>query len=395
MPQAGRNLFGVRSHPERKLGRDIASLLSGAWRATSPPSDFTLNLSADQLAAITPLLCHLGAGALAWCKISNTPLRTTAAGRELHEVYRRFRLSALIHEREIAQVFSLLRAEGIEAVLVKGWAIARRYPDPALRPYGDIDVCVAPAQFAKASEILKRIESIDGPFVDLHCGFGEVGRSRRHGQEDDWEELLERSQVVMLAGQPIRILGDEDHLRVLCLHLLRSGARRPTWLCDIALLVEEVQSPKSKVQSLVRTGSGSDRVESSTPRSFNWDVCLGRNPTHANWVATAIKLAHQLLGASIENTPFARPKSKVRCDCRAGLAALHSNNGAGKSRLRSPPTDIGHWTLDIGLRCIAAGTTRFAPRPRWADSLTTGRACRIAWRNQSCVFENYPNICVC
>jgi hypothetical protein len=330
------------------LGAKVSRLLAGAWRNAVDVSELTNDISEAELTEITPLLCESGAGALGWWKIRDTPLADTEAGRELHEVYRRFRLSALVHERELAHVFSRLRAEGIEAVLVKGWAIARRYPDRALRPYGDIDLCVAPHQFEPAERALAGLGNID-----LHRGFSRIGQTRpvqsprskvqRQKIEDEWNELFARSQVVFLSepgavatgplassnvqrpmcnvrsahtdmgpgtlemALPLRILSDEDHLRVLCMHLLRSGARRPPWLCDVALLVEAVQNPSGgptvrKDSAMVQTPSGSPTVRKDsamvqTP-DFDWDVCLGSDPVPANWVAVAIKLAHELLGAN-------------------------------------------------------------------------------------------------
>ena len=38
---------------------------------------------------------------------------------------------------------------------------------------------------------------------------------------------------------------------------------------------------------------------------FDWNVCLGSNPVDANWIASAVALAHELLGADISQTPFA------------------------------------------------------------------------------------------
>jgi len=204
----------------------------------------------------------------------------------LHEAYRKFRLSALIHEQEIKYVFSLLRAEGIEPVLVKGWAIARLYPDRGLRPYGDIDICVRPDQFAKAEHALKCLDDIDGHYVDLHSGFAKLelwhrrpARESDHGQDAHasalWDKLFERSQLVPLGEESIRVLGDEDHLRVLCLHLLRSGAWRPLWLCDVAVALE------------------------SRAADFDWDRCLTSDRKVAEWVACTIGLARELLGAEV------------------------------------------------------------------------------------------------
>lgn len=292
-------------------GRLVSTLLTGSWRESPPPP----TLSADQLTAITLPLCQSGSAALAWWRIRHSALAESAPGliadtasrapalgplptaaAILHQAYRRFRLSALIHEREIKCVFSLLRAAGIEAVLVKGWAIARRYPDRALRPYGDIDLCVRPDQFTKAAAALKCLESKDGHYVDLHDGFAKLegadlqvppgrinGRKRAPtpGRPDRWQELFERSQLVDLGEEKIRVLSDEDHLRVLCLHLLRSGAWRPLWLCDVALVLE------------------------SRATNFDWDICLTRNQRQADWIAGTIGLAHHLLGVDIQGTPVA------------------------------------------------------------------------------------------
>jgi hypothetical protein len=313
----------TRSDSER--GRLVSALLAGAWRTVPPAFD----LSEGELSEIAPLLCQTGSAALGWWRMRGEEQRAKSQEQEaalplalsplqdatamLHEAYRRFRLSALIHEQEIKYVFSLLRAEGIEPVLVKGWAIARLYPDSGLRPYGDVDLCVRPDQFAKAEAALKCLESMEGHYVDLHSGFaklelatrffarsrrplrlsGEPGcqETRRRGAENAalWNELFERSQLVNLGEEKIRVLSDEDHLRILCLHLLRSGAWRPLWLCDVAVALE------------------------SRARDFDWDRCLGSDPKIADWVACTIGLTQELLWAA---------KSEEQSTKRSALTSL-------------------------------------------------------------------------
>ena len=268
-----------RARAEHDRGLLISRLLAGSWRESPQPA----NPSEDELTSVLPLLCQSGAGALAWSRIRSTALAGSVAGQRLHDVYRQFRLSALIHEREIARVLSLLRGVEIEPVLVKGWSSARRYPEPALRPYGDIDLCVRPDQLEKAAAALQCLEQIDGHYVDLHAGFtsigiGTHGRTRSADVVASWDELFARSRVVSIGDQTLRILGDEDQLRILCLHLLRSGALRPPWLCDIAMLVE------------------------SRSANFSWEICLGRDRRHADWVACTIGLAQRLLSARIGDT---------------------------------------------------------------------------------------------
>jgi hypothetical protein len=385
-----------RAFRAQDAGVNVARLLSGAWRENpAPSSEFQVSssrnqqqsphLSEPELNEITPLLCGLGAGALAWHKIRNTPLANTASGEELHEVYRRQRLSALLHERDLFEVLTLFRAEGIDAVLVKGWAIARRYPDPALRSYGDLDFCVAPAQFAKAQAVLKRVQTLEGPFVDLHSGFGKigVGKQLRSKPTADWDELYARSQIVYLdkptaeskfqvpdcrfqipdskdqsptkdqTGFPVRILGDEDHLRILCLHLLRSGARRPVWLCDVALIIDRLRSWDFDLCS-----------------SFDWEVCLGRNPVHAEWVGIAVRLAHELLGVDISHTPFAglelpswlAPAVLKQWSAVGGQWPVEKQRPSRKQSPRALRTLLARW--DNPIRAVAAVGGQFDERSR-------------------------------
>jgi hypothetical protein len=160
----------------------------------------------------------------------------------------------------------------VEPLLFKGWAVAQLYPEKGLRPYGDIDLCVHPSQYQLAETLL----SSEDPEcrVDLHPGF-EGSNDRAH------DAFWTRSRLVRLGEVDIRVPGLEDHLRLLCCHLLRHGAWRPLWLCDIALVVES-RSP-----------------------DFDWDYCLGSNRRRADWVACAIGLAHHLLGAKVDDTPAA------------------------------------------------------------------------------------------
>jgi hypothetical protein len=426
----------------QRLGKNVARLLRGSWRdaradVKCQTADVRPALSEAELTEITPLLCHLGAGALASWQLRDTALAKCPAAHKLREVYLRQRLSALLHEREIAQVLTLLGEEGIEPVLIKGWAIARRYPDYALRPYGDVDLCVRPDQYDEATRLLRRIASIEGPFVDLHSGFAGIGQTKkvqspksrlqslspvrrlRKKDCDDWDKLHKRSQVVRLTEFKgprskilVRVLSDEDHLRVLCRHLLRSGAHRPPWLCDIALLLEqvqsrgnEVQSPKSKVQSQLNTGTagvspadrvavkdssrglsawrdtpGSDRINDADPEgvkevfgppSFNWNICLGRKTLDANWIGVAVGLAHELLGVDISETPFANmslPTWLVPAvlDQWGGKRSGRWAVGSGQTKVQSPKSKIQslYHRWDNPIRATAAVGGRFDERSR-------------------------------
>jgi len=165
----------------------------------------------------------------------------------------------------------------VAALVGKGLAAARLYPEPGLRPSGDVDLYVRPEHYPRAAAILDRLNgqvSESGLFsVDLHRGAAEL-------DDRGFDELDRRSEEVGEAG--VKVFAPEDHLRLLCLHALRHGMYRPLWLCYIAAALE------------------------SRPPDFDWDYFFGGDARRAGWSVCALRLAHRLLGARLDGTPLAR-----------------------------------------------------------------------------------------
>ena len=249
-------------------GSLVAEVLSGSWRESKFPP---LQITESELDTITPLLYDSGAAALAWHRLSKTSLRDSASADLLHQAYRLQSLQSEIHEQKIEKAFRLLREAQLEAVLAKGWATAGIYSTRALRPFGDIDICVRPDQFKLAEEVLSAPEAEDC-WVDLHQRYSEIG-------DRSFAQLFARSRLVSLGAEQIHILGLEDQLALSAIHLLKHGAWRPLWLCDVGVAIE------------------------SLPATFSWDTCLGQNTTRAKWIMCAIGLAKQLLGADTKGLP--------------------------------------------------------------------------------------------
>jgi hypothetical protein len=261
--------FEMRASADRSRGALVAGALASAWRHS--PTE--LENSGEELAEVTPLLLLSGAGALGWWRVRQSNLRASQAAEQLQEAYRLHTIRAALRERAIKEILETLRAAKIEPILVKGWAIARIYPEKGLRPYGDIDLCVPSRQYNAAAEALIGPDGHRGA-VDLHDGFAKLDEASTY-------ELYARSHLVPLDDLQVRVLSPEDHLRILCLHMLRHGIWKPLWLCDIALAVE------------------------SRAKDFDWGQCLTANRKQADWVACAIGLAHRLLGARVDDTPAA------------------------------------------------------------------------------------------
>ena len=268
-------MLSPQSRPANRVGSLVAEILTHSWRR-SPEA---LECSEATLAELVPLLAGSMSGALAWWRVRNTPhLRASPPGQELQETYRFHSIRTALREHTIKHVLTLLSAKRVESILVKGWAVARLYPEPGLRPYGDIDLVVRPEQYSSAVAATK---GVGGEYyVDVHDGVG-------HLDDHSFDDLFERSAVIKLDDVDVRVLSAEDHLRLLCKHLLHHNAFRPLWLCDVAAAVENRAS------------------------DFDWDRCLGRNRRRADWVACAIGLAHELLGAEVTDTPVARRAARL------------------------------------------------------------------------------------
>ena len=166
-----------------RRGRLLAELLAGSWRCTPPAA------SEQELAEIANLLTTCGAGGLAWCRVRGSDLNSGPIAELFQAQYRFQSLKAALHERSLKKVIPLLRSAGVEPLLVKGWAIARLYPEPGMRPYIDLDLCVRPDDYAHASEVLRG----DDCNVDLHNGFGKFYDRRT-------DEIFARSSLVNLDG---------------------------------------------------------------------------------------------------------------------------------------------------------------------------------------------------
>jgi hypothetical protein len=248
----------------------IADILAGSWRSDAEP----LDLNPGALANVVLLLFGSGGGGSAWHRIRHSEVASSPLGFQFQQAYRKHTLEAGRHERDIQNIFTLLRSNNIEPVLIKGWSIARLYPEKGMRPYDDTDLVVRREQFSNAQTIVReqKLTEFD---VDLHRELKEYGF-------DDEDDFFSNSRLVKLGDVDVRVPALEDSLRLSCVHFLRHGAFRPLWLCDVALAVE------------------------SRPANFDWKRCLGRNKRVADWIACTIGLAHQLLGACVDDTPVKR-----------------------------------------------------------------------------------------
>lgn len=175
-------------------------------------------------------------------------------------------------EMQALRAFRLFEENGIQPILIKGWAVARSYPDSVPRASVDMDLAVAGGDFENAKAISVS-PLAKGLAIDLH-------RELRHLDTVEWHDLFAHSQLITLGDSRIRVLCPEDHLRVLCTHWLTDGGSYKDRLWDIYYLVQN-RAP-----------------------DFDWDRCLNStNAVRRGWVVCTMGLAHRYLGLGLESTP--------------------------------------------------------------------------------------------
>ncbi len=187
-----------------------------------------------------------------------------------------FRWKALYAKRlesKTTKIFKYFRSNGIEPLLIKGWAAARNYPEGHIRTYTDIDIAVSSADYPHAERF--RSSEIGQQFhIDLHCEL-------RHLDSRPFDQILNDSLLIDLEGYPIRIPAAEDNLRILAAHWLNDGGQAREKLSDIYYAVQ------------------------NRPPEFSWEKCLGSvSANRRTWVVAAIGAAHKYLGLEIDDLPF-------------------------------------------------------------------------------------------
>jgi hypothetical protein len=185
-----------------------------------------------------------------------------------------------VNELKISEAFRFMESEGFRPVLIKGWSIARYYPEIWRRRFIDIDLCVAPEDFERAKNLLETPEGLKRN-IDLHKGL-------RHLDTVAWENLFDNSETLEIENTKIRTLRAEDHLRVLCVHWLTDGGAYKDRLRDIYYLVK------------------------NRPDNFDWDRCLNIvSAKRRKWIVCCIGLAHKYMGLDLQDTPIAAEAENI------------------------------------------------------------------------------------
>lgn len=189
-------------------------------------------------------------------------------------------LERKVQRTNAARAFTLFEAAGIEAILIKGVAVAEYYPENVARRSADMDLAVDPADHARAAAIAAAAIQ-EGLAIDLHCGL-------RHLDPRPWRDLYEGSLMVCTDNGNYRVLRPEDHLRVLAVHWLNDGGIYLERLWDFYYLI---------------TNRADD---------FNWDrVTTGLSSDRNRWVECVLGLCARYCALDLFGTPFHDAEKQV------------------------------------------------------------------------------------
>lgn len=175
-------------------------------------------------------------------------------------------------EHSLVTAFRALTELHFDPVLIKGWSVSRFYPQTHLRTSTDIDIAVAPDIFDSALSYFVS-SSLSKLNIDLHRGL-------RDRDTLDWADLLARTYTVDLNGVQIRVLSEEDNLRVTAAHWLIDGGVYKERLWDIYYLVQ------------------------NRKKDFDWSRSLeAAGPIRKSWVIAAIAAARDYLSLDVSDLP--------------------------------------------------------------------------------------------
>jgi hypothetical protein len=295
------------------------------------------------------------------------------------------------------EAFNALDAAGVDALLLKGPALARALYGPTEhRAYVDVDVLVAPNQVDGARQILAAIGYIDLPeqlgldeiardpdaetwarvgpgpdtglMIDLHRRLAGSEAPPRVG----WDAMRRRRTWIELDGRRIPTLNAEALALHVALHAARHGAGSPQPMEDLIRAIERWPPDVWR---------GADQLARE----------LQATPTFAaglRQVPQGVELARRLRLPATDDLQWdiahrgERPRGTLHLQAFSQAATLRERASVLRRALLPEPKWIAQqypWARDRGVRLVAGYAAHLARTPVWAArAWSFGRRARQA-----------------
>lgn len=269
-------------HPDLKLHQKPGisfnlipdDLLAYIWSVLKEKSPIPPKASINQWSKLLFLLELHWILPLFYWKIGSLPLELRppeSVISQLRMAYLESRARSLNLERQLGEILDAFQEECIRALVLRGpalgWSV---YPDPALRPCGDLDLLVLPEQVVKARASLERLDykclskrfeatreffreeefvhhrnTRNNLLVDLHWVNWELHPFFASLPDGGAKDLFDRCCKVRSSSLVFETLNPVDALIQAAVHLamIHSQEIRLIWIYDIALLARQLHVP--------------------------------------------------------------------------------------------------------------------------------------------------------
>ena len=225
---------------------------------------------------------------LLYYKLRNYPPEFHPPGEILDQMRMAFLVSRVRShkvENQLNEIIKNFNRKGIEVIILKGLALALSiYPDPATRPYGDLDLLVQEEDFIRARELLQEIgykckisrfghlKGVDceeafihqrepgkNIMVELHW---DLHKFSGHKDKLNLRELFRRSILLETPSVSFKILDPIDTLIACVLHMTLTHCNdiRLLSVYDIALLLQRITDKHNWQILLERSGEFNART---------------------------------------------------------------------------------------------------------------------------------------
>jgi hypothetical protein len=187
----------------------------------------------------------------------------------MREYFLASRVRNIKMDKQLERLLLVFKQEQVKVLVMKGPAIAWSvYPDPAMRPYDDIDLLVLPSQFVKAREVMEilgyrceakifeifkdvqfeehfhyRGRSIKELLVEIHWDLHRFYGAKQNIALDD---LFHNAITVNTPVFSFEIFNPIDALMHMVSHTGFSHTKdiRLSWICDIAQISSRLEIPE-------------------------------------------------------------------------------------------------------------------------------------------------------
>ena len=306
-------------------------------------------------------------------------IRQSLVDRQRAQIFLSMRLTA-----ELFRILDLFTTEGIDALVIKGPALAARaYADSATRSYGDLDLLVRQRDIRRATELmcaagfapavpLTAIDAgkIPGQYlfskpdsqliVELHND-----RTLRYfPRRLPLEEFFARQIRVELDGREVPALSVEDELVLICIHGAKHLWERLMWIADVAgLVMRRPGIDWERVADLTKAG-GAERML-HTGLLLSADLLKAQLPENVHAIVRADVSAARLANQVCQWLPaasYASPSLFQRAFFRLRMRGDWLTAPAYLLRLSLSPTEED-WKIGVDAEVKRDGFLEALRRP--------------------------------